>query len=335
MKLIYVIIALVLFALGCKGDSENDIVFGEVEHHLNHRQIEVTWNNDSVTLSGTLYLPIEEGVYPLAIWVHGSSANLRLPYRYNMHELFRHCSALTWVERGYAFFSYDKRGSGESSGGFKGKDLTHEEIVELLASDAASAVDVCVNYNEVNPNFVGFFGGSQAGITIPIAALQQNNLAFAIIINGPVAPYWAIDYFGELTGNNSSDFYFTNCENPNLDSIYSILDSVMLEYPQYDTAINAKVDLIQMKTPACHIQGLQDLNQPARHSLSELIKIDRQYDKSWKIIAYEEADHALTTNGALCVLKQKKPIDSLMHVSVNWETPVFHWLDSLMTISAK
>jgi len=329
MRFILIILITILISLGCNSSENSDYTIGEIIEYPTHRQIEIRWKNDSAILSGTLYLPSKIGFYPLAIWSHGSSANRRLPFKFKDHELFPHLSALTWIERGYAFFSYDKRGSGNSSGGFEGKGLLDEEIFNILVSDAISAYDICTKVDEIDSNFIGFFGGSMAGFVIPKAALQIDKLAFAIIINGPVAPSWAIDYYGDLTGNNYTNFYNINCEKPDLDPIYTIIDSLMLESPQYDTIINPKVDLIKIQTPSFFIQGLQDLSQPARNTVSELRNIKKKYNKNWRILVYENADHALTTNGALCVLKQQKPLNPKEHASVNWVPTVFNWLDSL------
>jgi len=150
---------------------------GEVLVYESHREINYKWQNDGAILSGTLYLPLEKGIYPAAIWIHGSTNNLRKPYIFNSNRLVRHYSASTWIERGYAFFSYDKRGNGKSTGVIDEEELYLQEIRNLLASDAISALKICAANQEVNFEKTGFFGESTAGAIIPIAANNYDCIA--------------------------------------------------------------------------------------------------------------------------------------------------------------
>jgi len=85
-----------------------------------------------------------------------------------------------------------------------------------------------------------------------------------------------------------------------------------------------------MNIPAFFIQGLYDLHQPARISAQEIREIIDDCNKNWELLIFPKADHALTMNNAICALMQGKTFDYQKHYQVDWETPTFKWLDTLL-----
>jgi predicted nucleic acid-binding Zn ribbon protein len=78
---------------------------------IRFRQREVEFGDGEVSLSGTIVLPASEDPHPGVVIVHGSGPLTRRVPRY-MAELFAH--------RGIAALVYDKRGTGESTGEWRG-----------------------------------------------------------------------------------------------------------------------------------------------------------------------------------------------------------------------
>ena len=328
-KMIEKLIKIFIITLSCisckKENTELSYTFSTQRTYSTHREVDISWKNEGVNLSGTLYLPLDSGLYTTAAWMHGSSINLRRPYKDDCFYLVRHGSACSWVDRGYAFFSYDKRGSGESEGTYTTQ--VTENYLKLLGRDALSAIKVCSKYPEIDKNKIGFFGESQAGWTI--TTIEDNNIVkFSIIINGPAVSYGEFEYYASLTGNNDTKFQYTDCNNINLDSIYNLLyDNRNENVSGYDP----EQGLIQMQQPSLFIIGLRDLHVPARLDLEDLTDIKENYNKNWEIITIENADHALMTNNALCITLTQ-PEGSLiqeLHYQVDWETPAFSWLNSI------
>src|SRR5262245_33780296 len=98
-------------------------------------QEEITFHNGDVSLRGTLTMPATKGPHPVLILIHGSGP-ARRPGGHWTHYFTRH---------GIAYFCFDKRGSGASSG-----DLNSASI-EDLAGDVLAAVQALRNNQDINP----------------------------------------------------------------------------------------------------------------------------------------------------------------------------------------
>ncbi|HKX90084.1 MAG TPA: alpha/beta hydrolase [Sphingopyxis sp.] len=92
---------------------------------------------------------------PLVVMVHGSERTSPIGgvYGYAM------------AAQGISVFVYDKRGTGGSEG-------EYTQNFELLAADAAKALDTARGMTAGRHGRVGFFGGSQGGWVAPLAATR-------------------------------------------------------------------------------------------------------------------------------------------------------------------
>ncbi len=185
MRLKIAIGILMATTLTCKKEPEPYYKFGTERVFETHREIPVEWENDNAVLSGTLYLPSDTNIYATLVWVHGSGKSERIRY-YKPEELVRISLAKGYTDRGYAIFSYDKRGVGQSGGTYN--PWTEYSNYLQLGRDDLSALKIVKKHPYVNSDFVGFIGGSQAGYTIPIVAKSTDEIAFIILINGPTGP---------------------------------------------------------------------------------------------------------------------------------------------------
>jgi fermentation-respiration switch protein FrsA (DUF1100 family) len=139
---------------------------------------EVTFENDGITLSGTLTLP--EGVtepVPGVLFIHGSgpvdrdgsAAGLKI-------DLFREL-ALALAKAGIGSLRYDKRGVGASAG------LFSEASMEDLLSDARAALSALQAVEVIDARRCFLVGHSEGGILAPIIA-SEDNLEGIVLLAG-------------------------------------------------------------------------------------------------------------------------------------------------------
>lgn len=141
-----------------------------VAFRLPTRDEEVRFANDSVTLAGTLTLPAGPPPFPALVLVHGSNALTR--------DVFGPWTRF-FAGLGYAVLSYDKRGTGGSTGDWKQADF------ETLAGDVLEGVRFLRGRPDIKTDQVGLWGASQAGWIMPIVvALAPEAVAFMIVHAG-------------------------------------------------------------------------------------------------------------------------------------------------------
>ena len=103
--------------------------------------------------------------------VHGSGGATRdsaVPFS-SLIEIF--------LRSGYAVFSWDKPGSGESTGEFNDELTQRAEIL-------VDGIEVLVDHPSIDPSRIGLWGISQAGWVIPLAIEQSEDVAFMILVSG-------------------------------------------------------------------------------------------------------------------------------------------------------
>ena len=134
---------------------------------------EIHFHSDKFKVVGELRRPDGPGPYPAVILVHGDGPVTRngIPgYAINSD---------CFLNAGYAVFSWDKPGSGESTGEFdEGHKLTQR------ASILADGIQVLVEHPDIDPTRIGLWGISQAGWVMPLALEQTADVAFMIVVSG-------------------------------------------------------------------------------------------------------------------------------------------------------
>lgn len=126
------------------------------------------------TLYGKLILPKgHTGKLPVIVFVHGSG-----PEDYSSSDNYRYLwEAFTQI--GFACYSWDRPGVGQSQGKW------YTCSVEDRADEVVSAVNKLKTSAEIDALKIGFWGISQAGWVIPIAA-KKIKPAFVITVSSPV-----------------------------------------------------------------------------------------------------------------------------------------------------
>jgi uncharacterized protein len=140
----------------------------EIERHEN-----VRFSSGGIQLAGTLFCPASNAKHPAIILVHGSGAENReymLPW------------ARFLIRRGIAVLGYDKRGVGESTGDWNTASF------DDLAGDVVAAVKYLKTRDDIDSTQIGLLGISQAGWIMPLAAVQERDVAFLISISGAGVP---------------------------------------------------------------------------------------------------------------------------------------------------
>ena len=188
---------------GCGGSSVDDpesarcaeppTTLGTARTVGDHREVGVHFTCNEATLGGTLYLPAARAsARPAVVFVHGSGETARLGYG-NLVEPF--------LRAGMAFFSYDKRGTGESEGECCPGDLGH---FNLLAADVDGAVAALRRSREIDPKRIGLFGISQAGWVAPLAAARSHGrIAFLALVTAAATSTGEEALYSDLAGETS------------------------------------------------------------------------------------------------------------------------------------
>lgn len=162
--------------------------------YIKSQSIEVI-ADDGIVLHGTLSVPRwTSGAVPAVVLVHGSGPVTR-------RDVIGDTRRLVW--HGLAVLAYDKRGAGQSGGTYlRSRDVDPGTLLRRLAADAAAAFDRLVADPAVDPRRAGFFGASQAGWIIPLAAERtRQRPAFHVILSGPAVSTGVEQYYSDLTGD--------------------------------------------------------------------------------------------------------------------------------------
>ena len=131
---------------------------------------DISFLNQNLKFSGTLYLPDGNQPFPTVVVVHPASAGERTNpfYDHLKSKLPLHAIAV---------LIFDRRGSGDSEGDFETADF------EDLASDVIAAVEYLQSRTEIDPARIGLHGTSQGGWIAPIAAARKTDIAFLIAVS--------------------------------------------------------------------------------------------------------------------------------------------------------
>ncbi|HWW55952.1 MAG TPA: alpha/beta hydrolase [Sphingopyxis sp.] len=155
-------------------DGGRVTVGGAVWGAVSFRETPATFDSVETTLKGVLIEPpgAPDAKRPLVVMVHGSERTSPIGglYGYAM------------AAQGISVFVYDKRGTGGSEG-------EYTQNFELLATDAAHALEKARTMAAGRFGRAGFFGGSQGGWVAPLAATRTPADFVAVgfgLVNSPI-----------------------------------------------------------------------------------------------------------------------------------------------------
>jgi alpha-beta hydrolase superfamily lysophospholipase len=232
---------------------------------LDHRELGVRFTCNGARLAGTLFLPLGRGSHPAVVWLHGSGDQPRLSYG---------PLVASFVQDGIAFFSYDKRGVGESEGhccpDVRGR-------FNLVTSDAVGAVAAVRASAAVDGARVGFLGASAAGWVAPRATQQSGHVRFVASASPGVLRHSIVARFEQEASDGD--------RSP---------EAIAREIPSWPrSGFDPKPSLERLGVPALWLFGGADRNVPAGSSADALRRIEKRRGKDWKIVVFPGAGHGL------------------------------------------
>ena len=144
-----------------------------------YKQEDVVFTNSKGRnqLAGTITMPSDGKARRIVILISGSGAQNR------NEELIGHRPFLVWSDwltrHGIAVLRYDDRGTGQSTGNFKG----------ATTADFADDTEAAVNYIKSRPDLkkmeIGLVGHSEGGAIAPIVASRNPSVKFIVLLAGP------------------------------------------------------------------------------------------------------------------------------------------------------
>ena len=237
-----------------------------------HVEVEVHFRCVGAVLAGTLYLPKRAGRVPAVVYVHSSGQSARWTWD------------VPWVQQivgaGIAFFSFDKRGVGESEGTCCPGDQSH---FNLLAADADGAVNAVRTRAEIDPARIGFLGISQAGWVVPLAVVRSHNrVVFTALASGAAVTTHEEQQWSKLAGEEDA--------NPApLTSEKKAEITRKLRPSGFDP-----VPLLgQMTVPGIWVYGRGDRSIPAEKSAATLERLRKTQGKDFTVVLFPHAGHGL------------------------------------------
>jgi len=235
-------------------------------------------SEDGTNLTGLLTLPATSGPYPAIMSLHGSEPGTKDNFGSQQMSAFM-------VSHGIAILTYDKRGVGESEGSYV--EAASERNLNSTAQDALAGVEYLKSRPEVKTDKIGLTGFSQAGWVIPLAASQSEDIAYFIILSGPVTSVGHEDIFSTYTndGESANNYSQEMISKRLADTPHSGFDS---------TPIIANLDQLGL-----WIWGDKDKSLPSFESESNLNDIIAQGKPNFSYVTLANADHNLqqTTQG--------------------------------------
>ena len=248
------------------------VVFGEPSRLADHREVEVQFTCVGDRQVGTLYLPKRAGRFPAVVYVHGSGETSRWSWD------------VPWVQMtvraGIAFFSYDKRGVGESEGTCCPGDTGH---FNLLAADADGAVNALRKRSDINPARIGFLGTSEAGWVVPLAVARSGDrIAFMALASGPTVTTHEEQQWSRLAGEEDDNA-------PELTKERRDEITAQLDPSGFDP-----VPLLRQSTvPGIWVYGREDRSQPSEKGALILERLRKDMGKDFTAVLFPRAGHGL------------------------------------------
>jgi pimeloyl-ACP methyl ester carboxylesterase len=135
---------------------------------------EIVFHSGPFKVVGDLKLPEGKGPHPVILFVHGDGPNNRtsgVTYPPIMNRMLR---------AGYATFAWDKPGSGESTG-----QIDRSRLFEQRSQIVLDAIATIKKYPDIDAEWIGLWGISQAGYIMPIVLSKSKDVAFMIAVSCP------------------------------------------------------------------------------------------------------------------------------------------------------
>ncbi|UCG25104.1 MAG: alpha/beta hydrolase [Chloroflexota bacterium] len=170
-RILFGITLLALLLCACGENVSIEPQEGRIIAGQDVRVEEITFRSGKFKVVGDLLMPAEGDRLPAVILVHGDGPATR-----RTGSSIGHTTRI-FLQNGYAVFSWDKPGSGESTGQINNALTQRAEIL-------ADGIAVLAEYPNIDPGRIGLWGISQAGWVMPLALDLRDDVAFMIVVSG-------------------------------------------------------------------------------------------------------------------------------------------------------
>ena len=166
----------------------------EESHYNGYSKTKLIIPSEDVELLAAYYLPKDTSKIKGAMVIcHGSAQS--------DHEDVSYYTNLA-IKMEMAVLAYDKRGAGLSTGVYESFTVGRSnEWFNLLSIDLENCYRWLSTRPELKDKKIGFFGGSQAGWIMPLAASRLEGIDFIISGEGTTVSAGEENYFSQLTGD--------------------------------------------------------------------------------------------------------------------------------------
>lgn len=147
-----------------------------------YKEEEVSFDNQAagITLAATLTAPPGKGPFPAVLLIAGSGQHDRDESIMGHQPFLVLADSLT--RKGIVVLRTDKRGCAKSTGNYATATTVD------FAADADAGVTYLKTRPEVDPHRIGLIGHSEGGIVAPMAAAQNPDVAFIVMMAGSGVP---------------------------------------------------------------------------------------------------------------------------------------------------
>lgn len=249
-----------------------------------------------VTLGATLYRPAGvSGDLPVIVTAHGSAPSTR-------DDVGGYTNL--GLRMGYAVLSFDKRGTGESTGEYEAFTIENSErIFHNLAADVAWSARWVAGQEGIDASRIGLMGGSQAGWIMPLAVHlltgeDDPQIAFILIGEGVAISAGEEETHEVILEGLVHERHLASApeEKITMDTppTRQMIETADLQIADYDgpRGYDPRSTLLAISTPTLWVFGLSDPVVPIMPSidrLGELIQDDRKTNNHVAILPY--GDH--------------------------------------------
>lgn len=136
----------------------------------------ISFNSGDIRLAGTMTLPLEDGIFPCVLMIHGSGPLDRDENTPHMRIDAFNTIARHLAQNGVASLRYDKRGCGESGGSFDAAGFYD------LAQDGMAAYRFLAAHKNVDKDKVFLLGHSEGSMIAPRICLSYPDVAGLILL---------------------------------------------------------------------------------------------------------------------------------------------------------